>query len=144
MADVVRDAAAADPRITWVGQVSAAEVTRHIGSSRAVVVPSLWDEPFGRVAGEALALGRPVITTGQGALGEVVGDNAGWVTGTDAAALAQAIDAAAVADAAVAARGAAGRARHARLFSPVSTTSQLLDIYQRAIDDQGRLARAIG
>ena len=142
MAGVVREAANADPRISWVGQVPADEVTRHIGESRAVVVPSVWDEPFGRVAAEALALGRPVITTGQGALGEVVGDSAGWVTGTDAGALARAIDEAAAADAAVAARGAAGRDRHARLFSPEATTAQLIDIYRRAIDDQRALARA--
>ncbi len=142
MADVVRSAAAADPRISWVGQVPVPEVTRHIAESRAVVVPSVWDEPFGRVAGEALALGRPVITTGLGALSEVVGDNAGWVTGADAGALARAIDEAAATDISIAARGAAGRARHARLFSPEATTNHLLDIYQRAIDHQGALARA--
>jgi glycosyltransferase involved in cell wall biosynthesis len=38
------------------------------------VVPSVWDEPFGMVALEALAAGRPVIATDAGALPEIVGD----------------------------------------------------------------------
>lgn len=131
MADTVRRATA-DPRIEWAGQVPAAEVGREIAGSRAVLVPSVWEEPFGRVVAEAFSMGRPIITTGRGALTEVVGDGAGWITGTDPAALARAIDEAAASDALVAARGAAGRARHAELFSPEATTARLLDIYRHA------------
>ena len=40
---------------------------------RAVVVPSRYEEGFGRVAFEAMARGRPVITSDQGALPEVIG-----------------------------------------------------------------------
>jgi glycosyltransferase involved in cell wall biosynthesis len=108
-------------------------VADHLAAARAVVVPSVWDEPFGRVAAEALAYGRPVITTGRGGLTEVVGDAAGWIIGTDPAALARAIDEAAGSDELVASRGAAGRARHARLFSPEATTGVLIDIYREAI-----------
>jgi len=46
--------------------------------SRAVVVPSRYEEGFGRVAFEAMAHGRPVVTSDRGALPEVVG-NAGIV-----------------------------------------------------------------
>jgi glycosyltransferase involved in cell wall biosynthesis len=130
--DTVRAAAAADPRITWVGQVPASEVPEQLAASRAVLVPSVWDEPFGRVVAEAFALGRPVITTGRGALGEITGEDAGWVVGTDPAALARAIDEAASSDALVAVKGAAGRARHAELFSPEATTAALIDIYRGA------------
>lgn len=134
MADrVERGAAAADSRVRWAGYVPAAGVADHLAAARAVVVPSVWDEPFGRVAAEAMAYGRPVITTGRGGLTEVVGDAAGWITGTDPAALARAIDEAAGSDELVAARGAAGRARHARLFSPEATTAVLVDIYREAI-----------
>jgi glycosyltransferase involved in cell wall biosynthesis len=98
-----------------------------------VVVPSVWAEPFGRVAAEAMAHGRPVITTGCGGLAEVVGGAAGWITGTDPAALARAIDEAAGSDELVSIRGAAGRDRHARLFSPEATTAALIDIYRGAI-----------
>jgi glycosyltransferase involved in cell wall biosynthesis len=132
MADRV-ERAAAGSRVRWAGHVPAAGVADHLAAARAVVVPSVWDEPFGRVAAEAMAFGRPVITTGSGGLTEVVGDAAGWITGTDPAALARAIDEAAGSDELVAARGAAGRARHARLFSPEATTAVLLDIYREAI-----------
>ena len=38
------------------------------------VVPSVWDEPFGIVAVEALAAGTPVIAADVGGLGEIVAD----------------------------------------------------------------------
>lgn len=46
--------------------------------SRAVLVPSLWRETFGRVAAEALANGLPVLASDRGALPETLGD-AGFV-----------------------------------------------------------------
>ena len=57
------------------------EVGVHLAAARAVLVPSLWDEPFGRVAAEAFARGRPVLTTGRGGLAEIVDDATGWVAG---------------------------------------------------------------
>ncbi len=54
------------------GSSRRSEVEREIAAARAVLVPSVWDEPFGRVAAEAFALGRPVVTTGTGALSEIV------------------------------------------------------------------------
>ncbi len=143
-ADTVRAAAARDPRIEWTGQLPVAEVAARMAAARAVVVPSVWDEPFGRVAAEAFATGRPVITTGRGGLREVVGDEAGWVTGTDPAALAAAIDEAAASDEAVAARGAAGRTRHARLFSVEATTAALMELYESAIADPEHGGRPAG
>lgn len=42
--------------------------------SRAVLMPSLWRESFGRVAAEALANGVPVLASDRGALPETLGD----------------------------------------------------------------------
>jgi glycosyltransferase involved in cell wall biosynthesis len=42
--------------------------------SRALLVPSLWRESFGRVAAEALANGIPVLASDRGALPETLGD----------------------------------------------------------------------
>jgi glycosyltransferase involved in cell wall biosynthesis len=42
--------------------------------SRAVLVPSLWRESFGRVAAEALANGLPVLASDRGALPETLGE----------------------------------------------------------------------
>ena len=64
--------------------------------------------------------------------------DSGWVTGPDAAALTLALDEAAADDDAVAARGAAGRDRHAKLFSPEATTAALVDIYREAIEGTER------
>ncbi len=47
-----------------------------LGNARALVVPSLFDEPFGMVSIEALACGTPVIGLHRGALPEVVADGA--------------------------------------------------------------------
>jgi len=38
------------------------------------LAPSLWDEPFGLVVPESYSLGIPVVTTGNGGLGEIVSD----------------------------------------------------------------------
>ena len=44
-----------------------------------LVVPSVWDEPFGLVAVEAMGAGRPVVVSDAGALPEVVGGQHPWV-----------------------------------------------------------------
>jgi glycosyltransferase involved in cell wall biosynthesis len=44
-----------------------------------LVVPSVWDEPFGLVAAEAMGAGRPVVVSDAGALPEVVGPDHPWV-----------------------------------------------------------------
>jgi glycosyltransferase involved in cell wall biosynthesis len=135
-ADRVRAAATTDPRIEWVGHVAPGDVGKHLDASRTVLVPSLWEEPFGRVAAEAFAHGRPVITTGRGGLAEIVDDATGWVTGTSPAALADAIVEAARSDDAVRRRGDAGLRRHADRFSPQATTEVLRDIYHEACGDR--------
>jgi glycosyltransferase involved in cell wall biosynthesis len=132
LADEVSAAAAADSRITWTGTVGAEAVGEHLARARAVVVPSLWDEPFGRVAPEAFAYGRPVITTGLGGLGESVDATTGWVTGPEPDALAAALVDAAGNDEEVAARGAAARSRWQDRYSPPVTTAALLDVYRSA------------
>lgn len=44
-----------------------------------VVVPSVWPEPFGLVAAEAMGSGVPVVVTDAGGLPEVVGPEHPWV-----------------------------------------------------------------
>lgn len=42
--------------------------------SKIVVVPSRWEEPFGRVPAEAMVSGIPCVVSGRGGLPEVVGE----------------------------------------------------------------------
>jgi glycosyltransferase involved in cell wall biosynthesis len=55
--------------VEFVGYVKPDEFLKTID---VLVVPSLWDEPLGMVAIEALANGVPVITSGKGGLSESV------------------------------------------------------------------------
>jgi glycosyltransferase involved in cell wall biosynthesis len=133
MTDAVRAAAAADPRITWRGTLSADEVARCLAQARAVVVPSICEESFGRVAAEALAAARGVIVTNLGGLAEVVDEMSGWVIEPDAAALAEALIDVAGDDAALTRRADTGHERYRRLFSPETTTRALIGIYEDAV-----------
>jgi GT2 family glycosyltransferase len=56
--------------VRFLGYVS--YVDSLISVSRVVVNPARFNEPFGRVAYEALAIGRPVVLTTVGALGELL------------------------------------------------------------------------
>lgn len=58
-----------DRRIRFVGQVETFSFLREVD---VLVVPSTWDEPFGRVIVEAHASGVPVIGTCRGAIPELI------------------------------------------------------------------------
>ena len=61
-------------------------------AAACVVVPSFWQEPYGLVAAEAVALGRPVVAFAIGGLPEACGGRATLVPPGDVAALAAALD----------------------------------------------------
>lgn len=52
--------------------LSNADVLTWMSRSAVVVVPSQWDEPFGRVAIESLATGTPCLVSDRGGLPEIV------------------------------------------------------------------------
>jgi len=58
--------------IEWIGEVNDAEKNECLGQAAALLVPIQWDEPFGIVFAEALAVGTPVISCPRGALPEIV------------------------------------------------------------------------
>lgn len=61
--------------IEYVGFIDSSEAKRDfLGNARALLVPSLFEEPFGMVTLEAFACGTPVIAVGSGALSEVIRD----------------------------------------------------------------------
>ena len=61
-------------------------------AAKCVVVPSFWQEPYGLVAAEAVALGRPVVAFAVGGLPEACGGKATLVPPGDITALAKALE----------------------------------------------------
>lgn len=59
------------PSVTFIGHVDPAAFYEQVD---VVVVPSLWNEAFGRTAIEPLAYGIPVIASKRGGLAEIVED----------------------------------------------------------------------
>jgi glycosyltransferase involved in cell wall biosynthesis len=57
--------------VTWIGHVDPAVFYAQVD---VVVIPSLWNEPFGRTAIESLAHGIPVIASNRGGLPEIIED----------------------------------------------------------------------
>ncbi|MDD5557487.1 MAG: glycosyltransferase family 4 protein [bacterium] len=83
------------------------------------VVPSVWREPFGIAAVEAMAAGRPVVASRSGGLADIVEDGATGllVEPGDARALAAALERLVVDPALRGEMGRAGRERAERLYS---------------------------
>lgn len=118
--------------VSFVGHLSGEPLTRLIGQSLALVLPSEWYENAPMSLLEAYGLGRPVIGTDIGGIPELIraGDTGLIARPADANDLARALrEMAALTPAGRAAMGAAGRAWVARDFSPAAHRERLLDLY---------------
>lgn len=60
--------------IDYLGKKTLLETYDIIGKAKALVIPSLWHEPFGRVVVEAYAKGTPVIGSRMGGIPELIED----------------------------------------------------------------------
>ncbi len=61
--------------IKYLGQLPYDVTQKYLSRALAVIIPSVWEEPFGRVALEAIANGIPVLATDRGALPEIIQNN---------------------------------------------------------------------
>jgi glycosyltransferase involved in cell wall biosynthesis len=66
-------------RIRFRGAVPLDEVAELYGRAAVVCVPSLWPEPFGYAAAEAMAIERAVVATPRGALVELLAHGRGFI-----------------------------------------------------------------
>jgi glycosyltransferase involved in cell wall biosynthesis len=123
-------------RIRYVGPVTDAQKNKLLGSARALLMPILWEEPFGIVMAEAMACGTPVIGFRRGSVAEVVEHGVtGFVVDTldamtSAARRIEEIDRALV------------RARAQRLFSDDALVDGYLAIYQTLLTARSDSAEA--
>jgi glycosyltransferase involved in cell wall biosynthesis len=62
-------------RITWLGHLSPLELARLYRRAAVVVVPSVWQEPFGMIGIEAMRHARPVIAYASGGIPEWMRDH---------------------------------------------------------------------
>jgi len=60
--------------VEYAGHLLVPELSTLVGSSAAVLVTPLWDEPYGLVVAEALASGTPVVAFERGGIPEVIAD----------------------------------------------------------------------
>lgn len=133
----VEQAAREDSRIAFIPTVPYDRARLEIHRSDVVVVPSEWDEPFGRVVIEAFAEGTPVVLSDRAALPELLAESCGrtFIPG-DAADLARQL--ATVLDADDTERrqmADATRTRHREHFSPEAVRSLWLGAYEGVIAD---------
>ncbi|WP_175782446.1 glycosyltransferase family 4 protein [Burkholderia anthina] len=141
VADLTRHAG---PDVTLLGHVDAERLYR---DADVIVVPSLWDEPFGRTVAEALVFGRTVVCSNRGGLPELV-------TGRSHCRVFDADREEALLDAleqVVAERRATWSSRDddaehepiERLFDPHAIAARYVELYLRAIELNAPLAERV-
>jgi glycosyltransferase involved in cell wall biosynthesis len=144
LSNSVAAAAAADPRIEWLGHQPESEVHRVFGAARAVLMPSIWYETFGRTIAEAFAGGTPVIASRLGAMAELVDEGrTGWLFAPDDADdLAKCVRACWTTPlGTMGEMRTAARAAYERRFTAVRNYSRLMEIYGLALDASRRRLR---
>jgi glycosyltransferase involved in cell wall biosynthesis len=120
-----------DQRVIYVGPVDDLAKNALLGGARALLMPILWEEPFGIVMVEAMACGTPVIGFARGSVPEVVERGTTGFIGDD-------IDDLVVAVGRLhAISRAACRARVERLFSDQTIVDAYGEIYVEMLANSG-------
>ncbi len=130
LATLVQDLGLKD-RVTFLGKITQKEISDQIQRAWVQVVPSLWQEPFGITAIEAMMHARPVIASNAGGLKEIVEpEQTGYLfePGDIDALSKHLIDLLTDAQKAVA-LGKSARSRAVDNFSLDSFTDQFIDLY---------------
>ncbi len=131
-----------DPRVEWLGRVTAAEVASRLAGADVFCAPSLGGESFGVVLLEAMAARTPIVASDLPGYRRVVrtGVDALLVPPGDVEALAGALRLV-LTDSAARTRLADACAERAETFSMDTLAQQYLDIYAQARPYVGRRRR---
>lgn len=118
--------------IQYVGPVNDAQKNTLLGTSAALLMPILWEEPFGIVMAEALACGTPIVGFARGSVPEIVQDG---VNGFVCASVPEMADA-------VARIGSVSRALCRRTMEEKFSARTMVDgyehVYRRIVDRSSR------
>ncbi|MFD0428852.1 glycosyltransferase family 4 protein [Streptomyces zhihengii] len=120
-------------RVTFLGQLDAPGLAAAYQRARVLALPT-YDDSFPTVLVEAMACGRPVVTTPVGGIPSLVADggNGLLVRPGDGGALAAALRSVLVDDALARRLGSAGRARVARELSWERQSDRTAEVFGRA------------
>jgi glycosyltransferase involved in cell wall biosynthesis len=124
---------AAGPRLRLYENLAFPKVKRAFEAAALALVPSVWQEPFGRTALEAHAGGAALISSGRGGLAEISGDAALYADPCDVPALTRAITSLAEKPDQRAALAQAGRHRAISMFSIQDKAAEIDDELERLL-----------
>lgn len=68
----IKELSKKDNRINYLGKLTEEEVYKEMAKVDITIVPSAWDEPFGRVIIESFSQGTPVLATNIGGIPEIL------------------------------------------------------------------------
>ena len=122
------------PGVRYLGHLAADELTEVVRRAAVAVVSPMWDEPYGLVVAEALALGTPVAAFARGGIPDLLDASCGVLAERgDVAALAVAIEQAARLS------PAACRLRAATVCSSAVMAERYVELYEsvRAVASVG-------
>jgi glycosyltransferase involved in cell wall biosynthesis len=126
-----------DGAVAFHGFLRGEELARAYNRAFAVVAPSLWHEPLGMVAVEAMACGRAVVASEDGGLGELVAGRGLTFPSGDAEALSRRLIELHE-NPGVLAECEAGGPSFARRFAVERAGRKYLAVYRAILDERGR------
>lgn len=118
--------------VRYVGPVDDAQKNALLGEAAALLMPILWEEPFGIVMAEAMACGTPVLGLRRGAVPEVVEDGVTGFVADELDGLIRAVGRLATLD------RAACRASVENIYSDHAVVNAYVEEYGRAIGTDPR------
>ena len=131
-------------RLIFRGRLNQEELLQAYADARVVIFPSIWQEPFGRVGIEALAMGRPVVAFDVGGVRDWLthGETGFLVARGDVQKMAEFANLLIENDDLANKMGSKGREQARALFDREQTVSRLEQILTTAIQSWRRRTKA--